>query len=133
MRSKLPVIYLKRRVRRAKGVAEVPKRGPSDPQPAWWGYSIGRWESDAFVVETSGFRDMAWLDFNGHPATDAMRITERYRRTNVGEMDVQFTFDDSKAYTRPWSVTVSFILMPDTEFLEHVCENEYTYQRLTTQ
>ena len=51
----------------------------------------------------------------------------------MGEMDVQFTFDDSKTYTRPWSVTVAFILMPDTEFLEHVCENEYTYQRLNAQ
>lgn len=104
---------------------------PIDPQPAWWGYSIGLWESDTFVIETTGFNDMGWLDFDGHPASDAMRITERYRRLNVGELDLQITFDDPKAYTRPWSVAVSFDLFPDTEFIEHVCENEFTSQRLS--
>lgn len=104
---------------------------PVDPQPAWWGYSIGRWESDAFVIETTGFNDMGWLDFQGHPASDAMRITERYRRLNVGELDLQITFDDPKAYTRPWSVSIGFDLFPDAEFLEHVCENEVTYQRIS--
>jgi hypothetical protein len=106
---------------------------PSDPQPAWWGYSVGRWEPDAFVVETTGFKDMGWLDFDGHPATEAMRTTERFRRQNVGELELEVTFNDLKAYTAPWSVNVQFELMPDTEFIEHVCENEFTYQRLSGQ
>jgi hypothetical protein len=106
---------------------------PADPQPAWWGYSVGRWERDAFVIETAGFKELSWLDFDGHPATEAMRITERFRRSTVGSLELELTFDDPKAYTRPWSVSVQFELMPDTEFLEHVCENEFTYQRLSAQ
>jgi len=56
---------------------------PEDPQPAWWGYSVGKWESDALVIQTVGFKEDMWLDFDGHPASDAMRITERFRRPNV--------------------------------------------------
>lgn len=103
---------------------------PTDPQPAWWGYSIGRWEGDAFVIETAGLKEEGWLDFQGHPFTEAMKITERFRRTSVGEMDLEVTFDDPKAYTRPWSVKVPFELFPDTEFIEHVCENEFSSERL---
>ena len=104
---------------------------PRDPEPAWWGYSVGRWETDAFVVETAGLKDMQWLDFEGHPGTEAMRITERFRRATVGDMEMEITFDDPKAYTRAWSVKNAFDFMPDTEFLEHVCENEFTYQRVS--
>jgi hypothetical protein len=104
---------------------------PPDPQPAWWGYSVGRWDRDAFVIESAGFKEMGWLDFDGHPATEAMRITERFRRPNIGGLELDLTFNDPKAYTRPWSVSVQFELMPDTEFLEHVCENEFTSQRLS--
>ena len=105
---------------------------PQDPQPAWWGYSVGRWEgADTFVIETTGFRDGGWLDFWGHPATDAMRTTERFRRSNVGELELEVTFDDPKAYTRPWSVSVTFDFFPDTEFIEHVCENEFSAERLS--
>ena len=67
---------------------------------------MGGWEPDAFVVETTGLQDEAWLDFQGHPASDAMHITERFRRINLGEMDVEFTFNDPKAYSRPWAVNV---------------------------
>jgi hypothetical protein len=104
---------------------------PTDAQPAWWGYSIGRWEPEAFVVETTGFQHEAWLDFQGHPASDAMRITERFRRINFGEMEAEFTFNDPKTYSRSWAVTAGFDYMPDSEFIEHVCENEYTYERLS--
>ena len=104
---------------------------PEDPQPAWWGYSIGRWEPDAFVIETTGFKNEGWLDAQGHPATDAMRITERFRRPAFGAMTAEITFDDPKAYTRPWTVTLPFRLTPDTDFIEHVCDNNITYERLT--
>ena len=69
---------------------------PTDAQPAWLGYSVGRWEPDAFVAETTGFQDEAWLDFQGHPASDAMRITERFQRMSFGQMDVEFTFNESQ-------------------------------------
>jgi hypothetical protein len=105
---------------------------PIDPDPAWYGYSIGRWDGDTFVAETAGFkgvvgdnsREGTWLDNNGHPHTDALHLIERFRRTNFGHMEMQVTVDDPKAYTRTWtSDTMRFTLQPDTELLEHLCEN----------
>ena len=97
----------------------------NDPQPWWFGYSTGKWDGDTLVVETSGFRDGGWLDVNGSPLTDAGKMTERFRRVNVGRLDIEITVDDRKAYTRPWTVTVSQRLMPDDELIEFVCaENE---------
>jgi len=104
---------------------------PKDPQPTWMGYSIGRWEGDTFVVETAGFNDKTWLDFSGHPHTEALRITERYRRTDFGHMRLSITFDDPKTYTKPFTIDVAVNFMPDSDLIESVClENEKDYQRL---
>ena len=73
------------------------------------------------VVDTVGFNDDTWLDEGGHPHSDALHVTERFRRRNVGHLDIQVTIDDSKAYTKPWTATVGFELLPDTELTEHVC------------
>ena len=89
-----------------------------------FGYSIGRWEGDTFVAETIGFNDKSWLDDGGHPHSDAMHVIERFRRRDFGHMDVDITIDDPKAYTKPFTVNVPFILLPDTEFLEDICDNE---------
>ena len=97
---------------------------PVDPNPAWLGYSIGRWDGDTFVVDTRGFNDQTWLDDAGHPHSDAMRTTERFRRRDFGHMEMTLTIDDPKAYTRPWSVSIPFVLLPDTELIESVCDNE---------
>ncbi len=98
---------------------------PKDPQPTWLGYSVGKWENDTFVVETFGFNDQSWLDARGHPHTDALRVTERFRRPDFGHMELRATIDDPKAYSRPWTVTIPMELVPDTELLEQVCnENE---------
>ena len=97
---------------------------PVDPDPAWYGYSVGRWEGDTFVVETAGFKEGSWLDNSGHPHTEALSTTERFRRINFGRMELVVTIDDPKAYSRPWtSDTLHFLLQPDTELLEHLCEN----------
>jgi len=101
--------------------------GRALPEPttgAWFGYSVGRWDGDTLVVETSGFNDRGWLDDPGHPHTEALRVTERYRRRDFGHMQIQMTIDDPKAYTKPWSATVPFELMPDIELIENICENE---------
>jgi hypothetical protein len=103
---------------------------PADPNPAWLGYSVGRWNGDTFVVDTTGFNDRTWLDDSGHPHTDALRTTERFRRRDFGHMSMEITIDDSKAYTRPWSITIPFELMPDTELIENICENEKDAARL---
>jgi hypothetical protein len=94
---------------------------PADPSPTWLGYSIGRWDGDALVAETIGLIDETWLDDGGHPHSDALRVTERFRRRTVGAMDVDVTIDDPKAYTRPWTVTVRFELVRNAELGEDVC------------
>ena len=94
---------------------------PADPAPTWLGYSIGRWDGDALVAETIGLTEETWLDEGGHPHSDALRVTERFRRGTVGRMDVDVTIDDPKAYTRPWTVTVRFELVPDADLGEQVC------------
>ena len=97
----------------------------NDPQPWWYGYSIGRWDGDTLVVETTGFRDGGWLDVTGSPLTDAARMTERFRRVNYGNLEIEVTVDDPKAYTKPWTVTLSQRILPDAELIEFVCaENE---------
>jgi hypothetical protein len=98
----------------------------NDPQPWWYGYSVGYWEGDTLVVESSGFRDGGWLDVNGAPLTDAAKLTERFRRVNYGELEIQVTVDDPKAYTRPWTAgKMHHRLLPDEELIEFVCgENE---------
>ena len=98
---------------------------PEDPQPTWMGYSVGHWEGNTMVVESGGFNDRTWLDYSGHPHTEALRTTERFTRKDFGHMDVQITYNDPKAYTRPWTITLHANLMPDTELLENVCnEND---------
>ena len=97
---------------------------PRDPQPTWFGYSVGKWEGDTFVVDSVGFNDQTWMDDSGLPHTDALRTTERFRRRDFGHLDLQVTVDDPKAYTRAWSFNLAFNLMPDTELIESICENE---------
>jgi hypothetical protein len=97
---------------------------PDDPNPAWMGYSIGHWDGDTMVVETAGFTDRSWLDIEGHPHTDALRITERFRRRDFGHMDLEMTIDDPKTFTRPFSFRLDKTLVPDTDLLESVCEND---------
>jgi hypothetical protein len=98
---------------------------PKDPDPTWNGYSIGRWEDGALVVQTIGLHDGTWLDRMGNPLTDAAKITERYRRVSYGRLEIDVTIDDPKAYTRPWTVTLTELLMPDTELLEYHCMDLY--------
>jgi len=95
---------------------------PEVDWPAWQGFSIGRWEGDTFVITTGGFNGKAWLDQAGHPESDAMTITERFRRKDFGHMDMEMIIDDRKMYTRPWSIKAEFILQTDTELLEFICE-----------
>ena len=97
----------------------------NDPQPWWYGYSRGRWDGDTLVVETTNFRDGGWLDINGSPLTDAAKMTERFRRPNYGTLTIEVTVDDPKAYTKPWTVTLTQRIMVDEEMLEFIClENE---------
>jgi hypothetical protein len=107
---------------------------PRDPNPTWLGYSIGRWDGDELVVESNGFNDEGWLDNNGHPNTEQLRVTERFRRKDFGHMDVEIVIDDPKAYTRPWTVTMPLALAADDEIIEYICsENNRDVEHLVGQ
>jgi hypothetical protein len=102
-----------------------------DPQPTWMGYSIGTWEGDALVVRTTGFNEQTWLDDVGHPHSESLRVTERYRRPDYGHLFIDITVEDQKAYSRPWTVTQDLRLDPDGDLLEYVCnENERDVKHL---
>jgi hypothetical protein len=97
----------------------------NDPQPWWQGYSVGRWDGDALVVETVGFREDGWLDVDGSPFTTSTKVTERFRRVNYGRLELDITVEDARAYTRPWTVRVNYRLIPDQQLIEFICnENE---------
>ena len=100
------------------------------PNPTWMGYSIGRWDGDTLVVESFGFNDRTWLDHDGHPHTEALRMTERYRRRNFGSLEIEVTLSDPAAYARPWTVAVRAQLAADTEMIEWVCnESSHNLER----
>ena len=92
---------------------------------------VGRWEGDALVIESAGFKDGGWLDRMGHPHSDQLRLTERFRRRDFGHLDLTLTIDDPKAYTKSWTVTETMRIAPDTELLEFACnENEKDLKHL---
>lgn len=97
---------------------------PEVTEPAWLGYSIGRWDGDTFVVETSGLRDRGWLDTRrARPHSDALRVTERFHRASFGQMELSITIDDPKAFVKPWTTKTILPLMADTDLLEAFCDN----------
>lgn len=97
---------------------------PRTMNPAWLGYSIGKWDRDTFVVDTIGFNDRSWLDDVGHPHSEDLHTIERFRRLDFGHMEMEVRIEDRTAYTEPWSVALRFALQPDTELIEDVCDNE---------
>jgi hypothetical protein len=101
--------------------------GRSHPQsmnPAWYGYSVGKWDKDTLVVDTVGFNDLTWLDVSGYPHSQDLHTIERITRPDFGHMDISMRIDDPKAYKEPWTILMHFDLQPDTELIEHVCDNE---------
>ena len=98
---------------------------PKDPSPSFMGFSTGRWDGDTLVVESVGYKDRTWLDFAGSPHSENLRVTERWRRLNFGQMEIEETFADPEYYSRPLHAKVSGTLVPDSDLLEYVCaENE---------
>jgi hypothetical protein len=105
---------------------------PKDPNPDWMGYSVGHWEGDTLVIESFGYNDRTWIDGEGHPHTEALRVTERVRRPNFGHLEIQRTMLDPEAFVGSWTVPLKFELDADTEDLEYVCnENERDRSHLT--
>jgi hypothetical protein len=107
------------------------KLAADNPLPSWMGYSTGKWEGDTLVVDTGGFNDRTWLDAAGHPHSDALQVTERFHRRDIGHMEVQITIDDPQSYSKPFTMKINQLLMPDTDLIENVClENEKDVKHL---
>ncbi len=100
----------------------LPKK--EDVEPWWNGYSVGRWDGDTLVIETTGFMDDGWLDVRGSPLTSAGKITERFRRPTYGTLELEETIDDPKAYTQPFTAKVFYRFSPDTQLIEFVCQDK---------
>ena len=98
---------------------------PKIEYPSWMGYSVGRWEGDTLVVETTGYTEQTWLDLGGHSHTEELRITERFQRLDWGRMNMELTYSDPRIYKRAWSIPMQLSLASDQEMIEGYCgENE---------
>src|SRR3954462_14628152 len=100
----------------------LPKK--DDVEPWWNGYSVGRWDGDTLVIETTGFMDDGWLDVRGSPLTSAARIVELFRRPTFGTLELEETIDDPKAYTQPFTAKVFYRFSADTQLIEFVCTDK---------
>lgn len=98
---------------------------PPDVQPSWLGHSIGRWDGETLVIDTIGLNDRVWHDLQGRPQTEKAHIIERYRRPDLGHLEVEITIDDPGAYTRPWKVRRLLDLAPGEEVLEYICNENH--------
>jgi hypothetical protein len=111
----------------------LPKQG--EPQPFWYGYSVGRWEGDTLVVETNNLRGAedgpfdGWLDVNGSPYSQQAKFIERFRRPFAGKLEIDITLEDPKAYTKPFTVRINQRLLPDEEPIEFVCNENQQFRR----
>jgi hypothetical protein len=92
-----------------------------NPNPIWMGYSVGHWEGDTLVVESNGFNDKTWLNREGLSHTEQLRVTERYRRIDLGRMSVDITYTDPDTFEIPLNATIELRLVVDDEMLETVC------------
>ena len=101
------------------------RKYPDDPQPLWMGYSVGHWEGDTLVVDTRGFNDKAWLDGLGHPHSEDCASPNVSTGAISATWTCRSTIDDLKTYTKPFSIKVTYRLLPDTDVMELYCaENE---------
>jgi hypothetical protein len=104
---------------------------PVDPTPSWQGYSTAKWEGDTLVINSNGFRDDLWIDWNGSVLTESAKVQERIRRPDYGHLEIGVTVDDPKAYTRPWSATLHQRIALNTELVDEIClENEKSLKRM---
>jgi Carboxypeptidase regulatory-like domain len=103
---------------------------PKDYGPTWYGRSVGYWEDDTLVIDTIGFNDKSWLASNG-PHSEKLHTIERYRRPDLGHLEIELTLEDPEAFQQPWVIRKTADLAPDQQMLEYICnENEKDVQHL---
>jgi hypothetical protein len=111
----------------------LPKQG--DPQPQWYGYSVGHWDGDTLVVESNNLRGAedgpfdGWLDVRGSPYSREAKFTERFTRPSFGRLTIDVTVEDAKAYTKPFTVRINQQIMADTELIEFICNENQQFRR----
>jgi hypothetical protein len=98
------------------------RKHSKDPNPTWYGESIGRWDGDTLVVDTIGFNDKFWFDFAGHPHSEQLHTVERYTRIDLGNLVEEVTIDDPGAYAKPFTITSTSRLQPKGELMEYICQ-----------
>ena len=104
---------------------------PADPDPTWYGHSIGHWEGETLVVDTVGYNDKFWFDFAGHPHSEQLHTIERYTRADLGTLNIQTVIDDPGDYTKPFTLNFTASLRPNEELMEYICqENQQDAQHL---
>lgn len=96
---------------------------PKDANPTWMGDSIGRWDGDTLVIDSTGFNDKTWLDVSGHPHSEALHMVERMRRVDHDTLMIDITIDDPLAYTMPLKTQRKYILKPGWNIMEYICED----------
>ena len=97
----------------------------AEPNPSWLGYSVGRWEGDTLVIETSGFNDKTWLDRLGHAHSTQLHVIERFHRVDEENLELGITMIDPKALAKPWSTTFYYRSRPNWELGEISCSGDY--------
>ena len=103
---------------------------PEDPDPQYWGHSVGWYENgDTLVVDTVGFNDRTWLDQQGHPHTEKLHFIERYKRADKDSLELSMTIDDPGAYSKPWQANLNF-MTTQSGFLRYqwVCSVRDNYE-----
>ena len=105
------------------------RKHPADPNPTWYGHSVGHWEKDTLVIDTVGFNDLFWFDFVGHPHTEQLHTIERYTRTDMATMTEEVMIDDPGAYKNPFTIVASHRLLPGDELMEYICQENNRDQK----
>jgi hypothetical protein len=112
---------------------KLPPQG--DPQPWWYGYSIGHWDGDTLIVETNNLRGAedspndGWLDVNGSPHSEQAKFTEKIRRPTYDHLQIDLTLEDPKAYTKPWTVRIDQRLVVDQDLIEFECNENQQFRQ----
>jgi hypothetical protein len=112
---------------------KLPPQG--EPQPWWYGYSVGHWDGDTLIVETNNLRGAedspydGWLDVNGSPYSEQAKFTEKIRRPAYDHLQIDFTVEDPKAYTKPWTVRIDQRLMVDQDLIEFECNENQQFRQ----
>jgi hypothetical protein len=106
------------------------RKHPADPDPSWYGHSVGHWEGKTLVVDTVGFNDKFWFDYHGHPHTEKLHTVERYTRTDFGTMAIEVTIDDPGTYAKPFTTVGLARLMVGADLMEYICQENNLDLRL---